>query len=1303
VDVSGFAPVPVQSLVTGLDPDTLYHYRIVVTSPAGVLNGANLTFTTRPSPPLAATGTPVVDQNSVTTLVGATNPSGRPTTVYFEYGPDTNYGRTTPPATIPAGGNVEDVLFNPPGLTPGMIYHYRLVAENDSGISYGENVTFQVAPTPGGGGTSPAAAPAATILAALDVTSAAALLQANVNPNRGTTFVRFEYGLTPACESTTDSKGVGNGTDIALVVIPVQGLLPGTLYHYRAVASNSLGDTTSSVSTLTTAALPPLAVTGDAVALGLTNARISGTVRARGLETEVFVEYGEDGLTFPVRVRTSPGVVSSSDPVEVSAMLNDLPLARGVFYRLAAERNGTRGVGEPRYFQASSQLGLVQKFTREVPVESRQGSVTVILSPAGTGGWRFVGERTWRPSGASVVGMANGDRIIEFLPVAGLVQPPRETIGVVSGETPIVVERSYYETPAEPDAGLQVLIAPTAIADVSVPTGSRAQWRLAGESTWRNSGDEISALLPGNHLVESRPVPGFTTPPVTSVDVESGKTKVLTLTYASASAPLLNPPAVVSFGTSSSSRDLPYAYVGEFRTDTGTHSGFVVKPRVVATTSEAVFDDATLSIRTGMQWLLQRDRGHYEPRPLVPRGAHVFGGYAARRIEEGTPGLLSITSQNLNVAALYFAEDAGRGGFSGFLASSQDPNEHLESAALKTLIGYPSTGVSSSNQGRMHASPISSAIFSRVSGQVHSSNVIRGLGGMAGGPLCVRFREGVYYPAAIYLGGGAQSLVRAIDSDVVTMFNRAEISGNGGDNDVGGGITQTSFTTAGTTQDPGAVKITIQPAAARNAGAGWRLKPDTSYRESGSQKSGLTPRDYILQMRPVSGFQVPTEPTIEVKAGKVSEITFNYVAVNQAPTLTNLTNRSIPENGTTGAIAFTIGDAESSAGSLTLTRSSSNTTLVPNANIVFGGSGGNRTVTVTPVANQSGTTTITVTVSDGQLTASNSFVLTVNAVNDRPSITAIANRSINEDSSTGAISLTVADLETAATSLAMSGSSSNPTLVPNANIVFGGSGANRTVTVTPAANQSGTATITVTVSDGSLNTSTTFALTVNAVNDAPTITAISNQATTNNTPTAGIPFTIGDVDNTVGTLNVTRSSSNTTLVAAGNIFITGSGASRSVTVTPASGQLGVANITLTVSDGLLSASRTFQLTVTGTAVETWRFTNFGSANDSGAGADLNDKDGDGANNREEYAAGTNPNDPADVFRVLSTTRSGGVFRVTVPVKTGRSYTLLRGPSPSGPWTSVTSTGPLGSGGERTLEDPAPAPGSGFYRVAVTGD
>src|SRR6185503_8038253 len=119
----------------------------------------------------------------------------------------------------------------------------------------------------------------------------------------------------------------------------------------------------------------------------------------------------------------------------------------------------------------------------------------------------------------------------------------------------------------------------------------------------------------------------------------------------------------------------------------------------------------------------------------------------------------------------------------------------------------------------------------------------------------------------------------------------------------------------------------------------------------------------------------------------------SYVpGANTSPTISNIADVSISQNTATAPIAFTVGDAQTAAGSLTVTRTSSNPTLVPAANIVLGGSGANRTVTVTPALNQTGTATITVTVSDGSLTASDSFVLTVNAtVNTAPTISSIAN------------------------------------------------------------------------------------------------------------------------------------------------------------------------------------------------------------------------------------------------------------------------------------------------------------------------
>ena len=311
----------------------------------------------------------------------------------------------------------------------------------------------------------------------------------------------------------------------------------------------------------------------------------------------------------------------------------------------------------------------------------------------------------------------------------------------------------------------------------------------------------------------------------------------------------------------------------------------------------------------------------------------------------------------------------------------------------------------------------------------------------------------------------------------------------------------------------------------------------------------------------------------------------------QAPTISDIPDQSTTVNTPTAAIPFTVADADTPVGSLTVSGSSNNTTLVPNANIVFGGSGANRTVTVTPAANQTGSATITVTVSDGTLTASDTFVLTVSAVNTPPTISDIANQTTNEDTSTGAIAFTVGDAETPVGSLTVSGSSNNTTLVPNANIVFGGSGANRTVTVTPAANQNGTATITVSVSDGSLMASDTFVLTVNAVNDAPTISDIANQTISVNGTTGPLSFTVGDVETPAGSLTVSGSSNNTTLVPNGNIVFGGSGANRTVTVTPAANQTGSATITVTVSDGALTASDTFVLTVSTLVTGTQTFTN----------------------------------------------------------------------------------------------------------------
>lgn len=300
---------------------------------------------------------------------------------------------------------------------------------------------------------------------------------------------------------------------------------------------------------------------------------------------------------------------------------------------------------------------------------------------------------------------------------------------------------------------------------------------------------------------------------------------------------------------------------------------------------------------------------------------------------------------------------------------------------------------------------------------------------------------------------------------------------------------------------------------------------------------------------------------------------------SQSPTISDIPDQFTIMNTPTAAIPFTVADGDTALSALTLTGSSSNPTLVPANGITFGGSGGNRTVTVTPASGQTGNSTITVRVSDGTNSANDTFVLTVAASNSPPTISLIASQTINEDTSAGPISFTVGDAETGASSVTLSANSSNTSLVPINNITFGGSAASRTVTVSPAANQSGSTTITITASDGKLTATRNFTVTVNAVNDAPTISAIGDQTVNTNGTVGPISFTIGDAETAAASLTLSAGSSNPTLIPVGNIAFGGSGANRTVTLTPAAGQSGSSTITVTVSDGQLTTGSTFAVSV----------------------------------------------------------------------------------------------------------------------------
>ncbi|GAB4167896.1 MAG: hypothetical protein Fur0032_06040 [Terrimicrobiaceae bacterium] len=107
--------------------------------------------------------------------------------------------------------------------------------------------------------------------------------------------------------------------------------------------------------------------------------------------------------------------------------------------------------------------------------------------------------------------------------------------------------------------------------------------------------------------------------------------------------------------------------------------------------------------------------------------------------------------------------------------------------------------------------------------------------------------------------------------------------------------------------------------------------------------------------------------------------TAQVTVFNSPPTISDIADQVVTQGVSTGALTFTVGDTETAAASLVVTATSSNQTLVPNANLALGGSAANRSLVVTPATNQSGTATVSVTVSDGAKSATDSFLLTVQA------------------------------------------------------------------------------------------------------------------------------------------------------------------------------------------------------------------------------------------------------------------------------------------------------------------------------------
>jgi hypothetical protein len=282
---NGSASVSVEAKVGGLQAGSDYHYRFVVKNETGSAEGPDQVF----GPPTVVTGavlspTPGIAPGTTATVGGEVNPEGVDTHYYVQYGSEgEEYSHSAPflplgvplPQGIDAGSGSTPVVLGgagaPPevsleGLAAGGVYHYRLVAYNADGTTYGAAQTVTVLPAPVVGPASVS-----------EITQGSATITTSVNPEGLHTLYELDVGTSTAY-GTPYPGDAGSGSGPVLLAFHLSGLHAGDTYHFRLTASNSNGTSTEADQTFTTVpgpqgfvpaftvtpSLPPLAFTAVA-------------------------------------------------------------------------------------------------------------------------------------------------------------------------------------------------------------------------------------------------------------------------------------------------------------------------------------------------------------------------------------------------------------------------------------------------------------------------------------------------------------------------------------------------------------------------------------------------------------------------------------------------------------------------------------------------------------------------------------------------------------------------------------------------------------------------------------------------------------------------------------------------------------------------------------------------------------------------------------------------------------------------------------------------------------------------------
>ena len=260
------------SSIQGLTRNTTYYVRAYATNRKGTSYGDQYSFTT-------TADLPTVTTTSVSSVTGSSAIGGGSIT---DDGGSSITARgicwsTSPNPTVgdnhtTNGSGTGTFTGNMTGLTGGTTYYVRAYATNSAGTGYGDQVSF----------TTSANSPVVTTSAVSNITSTSATCGGNVTSSGGSSVsgrgVCWSTSSNPSIYDNHTTNGSGTGSFTSSLT----GLTPGTTYHVRAYATNSIGTSYGTQVSFTTSATIPTVTTSSVSNITGTSASCGGNVTATG-------------------------------------------------------------------------------------------------------------------------------------------------------------------------------------------------------------------------------------------------------------------------------------------------------------------------------------------------------------------------------------------------------------------------------------------------------------------------------------------------------------------------------------------------------------------------------------------------------------------------------------------------------------------------------------------------------------------------------------------------------------------------------------------------------------------------------------------------------------------------------------------------------------------------------------------------------------------------------------------------------------------------------------------------------------